>query len=461
MGQLTRAVGEFISGMSFDALPPSAIRAVKNALADYAGVTVLGRYEQVTRIVSSFETTGSVGEARVLFSRLRASARSAALINGTSGHALDYDDVGIAFHPAHPSVVIAPAIFAQAERMGASGRDLITAYVTAYEVWSELASRDEDPQHINGWHPTGVFGTIAAAAGVAKLLRLGVEGSIRAVAIAASQAAGLGANFGTMTKPFHAGHAAVSGLMAAQYANAGMTSNPGMFDDPRGFLFAVSPRGKVDFRRPAHFSDGLHILDWGMSVKLYPMCYATHRILDTLIPFANHKNLQADEIDSVLFRTGPSRVVPLVHVDPRNSLDAKFSAEFAIAMSIIARRATLSELNDDFVNRADIRGLMGKVTRELDPARDMASFKEEPDDDLVFCMRDGSTQVLKLAAPCDQAISLAPHTLWLKFMDCTSTAMDAVTARQLFDSIQSLEFLEDVNKLPAPQLAADPPMGAI
>ncbi len=449
MGQLTRAIGDFIAGMSFDAIPTNAVGAVKNALSDYTAVTILGRDEPVTRLIASFENVSASGESRVLFSRQRSDARAAALINGTSGHAHDYDDVGIAFHPAHPSVAIAPAIFAQAESTGASGRDLITAFVTAYEVWSELASHDEDPQHLKGWHPTGTFGAIAAAAGVAKLLRLDAEASMRAVGIAASQAAGLVANFGTMTKPFHAGAAASAGLMSARYAQARMTASPDIFEHKNGFLQAVSPHGKVDAERPAHFGKTWHIVDHGVSVKLYPMCYGTHRILSTLTPWAKDNDLKADDIAAVSFRTGPSRVIPLVHTNPKSALDAKFSAEFAVAMAVIARRATLAELNDNFVNRTDVRTLMGKVTRDLDPERDRPSFTSEADDDLLFTMRDGSSRVLKLQAPRDQAISLDRETLWEKFLDCTSGALEKDAAKKLFDTLQSLETLDNIANLPA------------
>ena len=136
----------------------------------------------------------------IFFSEQRGPARSAALVNGAAGHAHDYDDIGIAFHPAHPSVAMAPAIFAQAESMGASGKDVLCAFATAYEVWSELASRDKKPHHLRGFHPTGNFGTVAAAAGVARLLGLDAKRASNALAIAASQASGLVANFGSMNQ---------------------------------------------------------------------------------------------------------------------------------------------------------------------------------------------------------------------------------------------------------------------
>ena len=447
MGHLTHAVGAYIAGMNYDTIPPAAIGAAKNALSDYAAVTILGRDAPVTQLIASFETIGDQGEASVLFSARRAAARSAALVNGVAGHAHDYDDVGIAFHPAHPSVAMAPAILAQAESMGASGRDILTAFVTAYEVWSELASRDAEPHHIKGWHPTGTFGAIAAAAGVAKLLRLDAQAAVRAVSIAASQAAGLVANFGTMTKPFHAGRAATAGLMAARYARAGMSASPDIFDHANGFLAAVSPHGKVDFDRPAHFGKNWHIVDHGISIKLYPMCYGAHRILDGLQQYLGRHDIQADKVTEATFHTGPSRVVSLVHTDPQNALDAKFSAEFAVAASIIAKRVTLAELNDGFVARADVRALMGKVKRELDPARDKGSFNQQPDDQLVIKMRDGTQHTLTLAAPRDQAISLDQDTLWTKFHDCTAAALHERDARRLYETLQSLEAMSSTREL--------------
>ena len=447
MGHLTAAIGEFISEMRFVRIPSGAIVAAKNAFSDYAAVTILGRDAPVTQLIASFETISEKGESSILFSQKRADARTAALINGVAGHAHDYDDVGIAFHPAHPSVAMAPAILAQAESMGASGAEVLNAFVTAYEVWSELASRDAEPHHIKGWHPTGTFGAIAAAAGVAKLLGLDAEASSRAVSIAASQAAGLVANFGTMTKPFHAGRAAAAGLMAARYAKAGMSASKDIFDHANGFLVAVSPHGKVDFDRPAHFGVNWHIVDHGISIKLYPMCYGAHRILDGLTRYVAQHDIQADNVREVSFQTGPSRVVSLVHTNPQNALDAKFSAEFAVATSIIAKRVTLAELNDGFVNRPDVRLLMGKVKRDLDPARDKGSFNQQPDDKLVIRMQDGTVHSLNLQAPSDQAISLDQNTLWTKFLDCTQAAMNERAARRLYDTLQSLESLPNARNL--------------
>jgi aconitate decarboxylase len=448
MGGLTVDVATFAANLRYDTIPQSIIGAVKNGLTDYAAVTVLGKSSDVVELLASFEDIdGWDTEASLFFSRKRTSARTAALLNGASGHAHDYDDVGLSFHPAHPSVALAPAIFAEAEALRRSGRDVLTAYVAGYEVWGEIGSRDARPQHLKGWHPTGTFGAIAAAAACANLRRLDPVKTAHALGIAASQASGIVGNFGTMTKPFHAGHAAQSGLMAARYAQAGMTASPEILEYKNGFLRAVSPDGDVDVDRPARFHERWFSLDHGIGVKLYPMCYGTHRLISRLTQYAIDSDLHASQIEHVRWHTGPSRVVALVHSNPQKALDAKFSAEFAVAMSIIARRATLAEVTDEFVGRADVRALMGKVERDLDSALDQAVYSDRPMDALHLSLTGGRSVTLDLPSPRDSAIDLDALTLWTKFRDCTKDAMNEADARDLFDRLQALEACRDLRQL--------------
>ena len=448
MSGLTIDVATFAASLTYDEIPSSIIGAVKNGLTDYAAVTVLGQSSEVVNLLGSFEEIdGRDTEASLFFAGRRASARAAALLNGASAHAHDYDDVGLRFHPAHPSVALAPAILAEAEALGRSGRDVLAAYVAGYEVWGEIGSRDARPQHLKGWHPTGTFGAIAAAAACANLRRLDPVQTAHAIGIAASQASGIVGNFGTMTKPFHAGHAAQAGLMAARYAQAGMTASPDILEYKNGFLRAVSPDGDVDVERPVRFHERWFSLDHAIGVKLYPMCYGSHRLISRLTQYAAETDLDAAQIDHVRWHTGPSRVVALVHTNPKKALDAKFSAEFAIAMSVIARRATLAEVTDDFVARADVRALMAKVERDLDPALDQAIYSDRPMDALHLTLTGGRSVTLDLPPPRDSALDLDAQTLWIKFWDCTKEAMSEAGARGLFDRLQALETCQDMRQL--------------
>jgi 2-methylcitrate dehydratase PrpD len=216
---------------------------------------------------------------------------------------LDYDDVALY---GHPSAVLVPAILAEGEAIGASGREAVCAYVAGYETWSDLIGRDRDLHHDKGWHPTGVFGTVAAAAAAAKLRRLNAERASHAVGLAASMAAGLTANFGSMAKSWVAGRAAQNGVLAARLAAAGMTAAPDALERAPGFLHAFSPHGDVDLERGTTFGREWTILRHGLSVKRYPMCFYGQRGLDAMFALLAEHPLRPDEVRRVRVLLGPT-----------------------------------------------------------------------------------------------------------------------------------------------------------
>src|SRR5260221_3397858 len=204
--------------------------------------------EQVARLVrESLGPGGGTGEASLYLGAECATAPEAALANAVAGHALDYDDVALA---GHPSVVLVPAILTEAEALGASGRDAVAAYVAGYEVWAHLIERDKDAYHRKGWHPTAVLGPVAAAAACANLRKLDAAKATQAIGMAASMAAGVVANFGTMTKPLQAGRPAQSGVTASRLPPPGRSAADDALQQPVGLLNALSPKGRVDTATP-------------------------------------------------------------------------------------------------------------------------------------------------------------------------------------------------------------------
>jgi 2-methylcitrate dehydratase PrpD len=201
---LTQEIGRFAAGLTFERLPAEAIEIARTGIIDTVATMVAGAHDPAPQLLRR-GLMPQPGPASLYFSGEGAAAPEASWINGTAGHALDYDDVGCR---GHVSTVLLPAILAEAETLGASGREMFAAYVAGYETWAELARRDPGHHHAKGWHPTGIFGAIGAGAACAGLRRLSPEQATMAVALAASQAGGIMANFGTMTKPFHAGRAA-------------------------------------------------------------------------------------------------------------------------------------------------------------------------------------------------------------------------------------------------------------
>jgi aconitate decarboxylase len=450
MTDLTFDLACFASAPPFSAVTDETASIIRGGFIDTTATMIAGRSEPVVDILREHlsDRIGARGEASVLFGNVRASAADAALINGTAAHALDYDDVALG---GHPSTVLVPALLAEGESIGASGAELMSAYLVGYEVWAELIGRDADPHHLKGWHPTAVFGTVGAAAAVASLRRLPLEIARHAIALAGSMAGGLVANFGTMTKPLHAGRAASAGIEAVRLAMRGMTAAPDAMEHHAGFLNAVSPKGRLDLERPAdRLGRDLRILDCGLSIKKYPICYATHRVIDGVLDAARRENLSAEQVQGVHAQIGRTQASMLRNHAPQTGLEAKFSLEFAVASSLVAREVGLSQLTDDFVRRPEIQANMKKVTTAtVDttcPLEPIFAFADR----VQISLKDGraiDTGEIRFARG-NAKLPLGSEELERKFMDCVTRSRD-VDAERIYRKLAGLESITNVQELTA------------
>ena len=446
---LTARIADFVAGIRYDDIPGPAMDVVRTGLTDCVAVMIAGAGEPVTEIVgAAVPHRGGKGDARICLSPERAAAADAALIAGTAAHALDYDDVAMDAHPSSPLVA---TLLSAGEALGSSGRELVTAYVAGYEAWADLAYRDRAPHHAKGWHPTAIFGVVAAAAAAAVLYRLAPAQVRAALGIAASHAGGIAANFGTMTKPFHVGRAAAGGIMAARLARAGMTAADDALEHPLGYLSAISPGGEVDRDAgSSHLGREWRILRYGLNVKKYPLCYAVHRALDGFFDLAAARPVAAGEIADVEMRLGATQAAILRNHRPRTAIEARFSGEFACAAAAVAGTVGLRELSDDFVRRDDVRRLMEKVAIATTEATDADAPAFAPADRIVVRLAGG--EILDSGeirhARGHARLPLTRAEMWTKFADCVSPAAGEATARTLFDRLQRIEELANVADLP-------------
>jgi 2-methylcitrate dehydratase PrpD len=337
--------------------------------------------------------------------------------------------------------VLVPAILAEAETLDSSGSDMITAYVAGYEVWAELALRETGLLHEKGWHPTGLYGAVGAAAACAKLRKLDAETTAIALALGASQSSGLMSNFGTMTKPFHAGKAAHAGIMAARLAEAGFTANTDALEHPRGFLHAISPQGKEDRTSETKAGKEWAILSYGLGIKKYPMCYATHRAIDCILDLIGNSPIQAADVKKISVSISDNASKVLRNSQPDTGLAAKFSIQFAMASGVIAKRVGLRELTDGFVQRPDVQALMRKVevvtTSEYDPEMPGAA----PFDTVAVELNDGRTIA---GDPVGRATGhpsrpLTDAQLYDKFADCLEVGDSDIPADVLFRRLSQIQ----------------------
>ncbi len=414
---LTASLGGFIADLQPEHVPADARHTVRRGITDCWGVLFAGRDEPVVGHALATVTMAAHGQARVLADRGLASAADAAFVNATAAHALDYDDTGL---DGHPSVVLAPAVLAEGERIGARWIDIETAYIVGYEVWAELIARDTDKHHGKGWHPTAVFGCVAAAAAAARLRRLDATRAARALGIASSMAAGLVANFGSMTKPLQVGWAVRNGLLAAALAERGVSAAPDALESPRGLLAALSPAGRVRLDGECRPGAPWQILRQGISIKRYPVCYALHRAVDATLALRAQFDAQAQDIVTIQASIGRLQAAMLRSSRPRTGLDAKFSAEYALACALLHGRLGLAELRDDAVNQPAVQALLCRVQVEALDEQDADEPLFAPADRVRVQLADGRWLA---ADPVHRALGHASRpiddaALHAKFSDC-------------------------------------------
>ncbi|MCW1427540.1 MmgE/PrpD family protein [Novosphingobium sp. JCM 18896] len=430
------------------AVPPGhpALAAATRAFIDTVGVTLAGWREPSVALLVDSLATGR--DATALLGGRQFSARDAALLNGMVGHVLDYDDVAV---HGHPSVVLVPAILAEAQKLGRSGGDALRAYVVGYEAWAELGWRESGSYHLGAWHPTAMLGTVAATVAVAALNRLDAETATNAIAMAASFAGGLIANFGSPTKPLQAGRAAASAIEAAQLARTGLTGSPTALESPHGFLRAISPDGAVDTDGPLRLAaraDDLRLLHEGLSVKRYPVCYASHRAIDGVIDLASQAQLRPADVVRVTASLGRAPAATLRFDRPATGIEARFSLHHNVAAALTDRAVGFAQLSDDYVRRPEIAALYTLTETELvdDECPEQPGLARF--DRVVIETRDGGRlDSGPIRYPRGHArLPLSDADLDAKFLDCARHG-GLAEAAGLLERLRGLETLADLSEL--------------
>ena len=354
----TRTLLDFVRHTTAADVPAEVMHESTRCLLDHIGLAIAGAGEPAARIAR--EQCGLLGgqpQARVLGTPHRLRVTDAALVNGISCHALDFDDTHIPtiLHPTTPLYAAGTAL---AEWRASRGVDLLAAHALGYEL-AARASNALYPEHYDtGWHMTGTTGALASATVAIRLLDLAALTATHCLSIAATQAAGHREQFGTMAKPFHAGHAAAAGVWAGLLAAGGFTGAPDPLQGRRG-MFAVMSSAST----PADLVDGLgerwQIFDNG--VKPYACGVVIHPAIDAVRDLAVRRGLTADQIDKITLRVHPLVLELTGKTDPRTGLEGKFSVTFACSIALLEGRASEAEFSDTAVAREDVRTLMSRI----------------------------------------------------------------------------------------------------
>jgi 2-methylcitrate dehydratase PrpD len=447
---VTRQLAAFIVDTTGVDIPPQAYGRAKEAMLDGLGCALVGSPTPIGKLMTRYvHERSETPRAAVIGSGFKTSAALAALANGTMAHALDFDDVNWSMS-GHPTAPLLPAVLALGQEVHASGSDVLLAYALGFEVETKIGL-GINPRHYDlGWHATSTLGTLGAAAACAKLLSLDVEKTRMTFGIAASTAAGLRQNFGTMTKPLHPGQAAMNGVTAAQLAHLGWTADANILEAPYGFcqLYAGPNQYSLD-DMVKRLGNPYELLATGVAIKQYPCCAFTHRALDGILALVQQHQLSAADVVAVECLVGRPTIEVLIHSRPQTGLEGKFSMQYCLAAALLDKRIGLLSFSDEKVRRPAAQQLFERVTMRLHPeAQDKSTNGEELPVTVTVTLRDGRT----LSAPIPHAKGhpanpLTAIALQDKFEDCAYGVLERQDLRQVIALVQGLEQLDDIGTL--------------
>ncbi len=446
--QITAEMSEFIERSQISQMPARVVQTAKLLITDFLGVATAGSKERPARIIQELiKEQGLKGEATIIGSTYKSNPPWSSLANGVSGHILDFDDVSQPMY-GHPTVAVLPAALAIGEMLDVNGLTLLESYIIGLEVAVKLSYGMNPAHYEHGWHSTCTLGSLGSAAASAKLLRLKGERLRSALAIAASQASGLQQNFGTMTKPFHAGRAAENGVMAALLAQKGWTGNQNILEAPLGFfhLFCgpdnYDPEKVVDqLGRPFDMEHP------GIILKKYPSCAFSHPVIDAAMAITQDPHYHPAEVDRAEGHIHELADQILIHRHPQTGLEAKFSMEACLALSLVDRKINMKSFTDDKIGSKEVKEMMARVKRHILPGNQKGPQEFGPARVRVVLKGGKVLEALVEKAKGNPENPMSPREIQEKYMNCCFGVLTQKDIEKSVSILQSLETLSSLSQM--------------
>jgi 2-methylcitrate dehydratase PrpD len=289
----------------------------------------------------------------------------------------------------HPSVVLLPPVIALGEKLGASGREILHAYVIGFEVAANLSAASHYVQTEGGFHGTALFGTMGATAAAARLLKLTVEQTVMALGIAGSMPGGVVQNFGTMVKPLHAGMAARNGVLSARLAKKGYMGTDVIFESKLGFFSAYVGEGNYDLEKAVNGLGHPFRLQDALVVKKYPCCGTNHSALDSILSLMRQDNLSFEDIAQVTVEGLPYLSHVLLYPQPEQGINGKFSIHYNVAAAILDGKVVIDSHSDQMLRRPSVKEALGKVHVEVQSRWDPRYTAAPTETPVTIRLKDG------------------------------------------------------------------------
>jgi 2-methylcitrate dehydratase PrpD len=427
---LTQRLAEFVIDTRTRDIPGAVMDASRDAFVDTLGVAIVGSLEEVGEIALRYvRDMGARKEATIWGTHVATTMAEAAFVNGIFGHALDFDDV----HPSmqgHPSTTMVPAGIAVAEAAGTAGKDLLAAYAVGLEVGGLMGQAYGRGHYMKGWHATATSGVFASVAVAARILGLSVTQFRHAIGLAASQAGGMLRNFGTMTKPFHAGHAARCAVQSALLARAGFTADTSIFDGADGYFSTyAAPDGLPLETLVDRLGKPWQAVEPGIG---YKRCYCNHRSIGALLKMIKEHDIRAQDVQAVEIGFPPGSDTALVSTNPKTGLEGKFSIEYVATATLLDGKLGIDTFTDVMVNRPEVRAFLPKVRRYRveDPKTYSGTVGYN---DVMVRTTKGEYKMRIDKAPGSPAWPMTAGERDEKFLDCAGRVLGGVGAKHALE----------------------------
>lgn len=425
--------------------PELALERAAHAFGDTVACMIAGADDASPANVRRGVSAWGSGPSSVAGQTEKLPAPWAAMSNGTAAHALDYDD-NVQVVLGHTSAVQVPALLALGEAIGASGQQLVDAYIVGFEIQMALG-RGVNWSHYNiGWHSTSTIIGIGTAGACARLLGLDRLGMAHALSLGTSMACGPKAQFGSMAKSFHAGLSAQHAVTSAQLAAAGLEGRMEVLEAPMGFLELFGGNFPPGWEKSLEgFGEELAILEHGIVPKRHPCCASTHKCLDAVLDLRREHGFTADEVDSVHTVVGSSNKRNLSYDDPQTDREAKFSMQYCVALGLVQDHLRIADFAPEAVFRPELRALIPRITMDAFPVEMEHAATTPPDHEVTVRLKDGRVLETTRAHPrgtiddpFDEADRIA------KFADCVAGRLNEAESTELSSLLSAFRELEEL-----------------
>jgi 2-methylcitrate dehydratase PrpD len=439
---LTKTLCGHLAAAQFGDLSAAAIHEARRGVLDWIGCALAGSgHKTITTLLAVLQEISGRPQATVFGRKLRLGLTDAPLANGQMGHVLDYDDTHMGGVVLHTSSPVLAALFALAERSSVSGADFMLAYATGFEA-GVRSGRTAPGHHKGGWHLTGTLGTIAAGAASGKLIKLDRQRLTYTLGIAATQAAGMQQNRGTMGKSFHAGKAASNGVLAALLAERGFDSTQEIIEGKKGFARIYS-----DVAAPEQLTAGLgqgFENGWVIETnghKPYACGVVLHPLIDAVIALRNREAIDHAAVSEIALRVNPLVLSITGVVEPSTGLQSKFSTAHSAAVALIDGAAGVAQYSDAKAADPAVAALRRKVKAQADDTL----RKDEAYAAITAGGRRQEVHIAHASGTADNPMSDA--AIEAKFMANAAPVIGRERAERARDFVQSLETQPDMREL--------------